>query len=180
MVDSVDGDGNVTERPKRFASPKQKKKKIKTDEDPRVDEVYSILKTYSEKSKLKDNATTYGEHVANKLRSYSDFIRLNTEHKINYILHESDMLMLQQNNQPDYSIHFPGPSSSNNSFIPLHSIGTSSGNTNTLSPLSLYSAPSFTQNNNFSPLPSSSVPLTPTHETILNTQENASPYYNIN
>lgn len=177
VVDSVDGDGKVTERPKRFASPK-KKKKIKTDEDPRVDEVYSILKTYTEKKKLKDNATTYGEHVANKLRSYSDFIHLSTEHKINCILHESDMLMLQQNNQPDYSIHFPGPSSSNNSFISLHSIGTSSGNTNTLSPL--YSTPYFTQNNNFSPLPSSSVPFTPTHVTILNTQENASPYYNIN
>lgn len=128
---------------------------------------------------MRDNATTYGEHVANKLRSYADFIRLNTEHKINCILHESDMLMLQQNTQPDYPIHFPGPSTSS-SFIPLHSIGTSSGNTHTLSPL--YSAPSFTPNNNFSPLPSSSVPFTPTHENnSLNTlQENASPYYNIN
>lgn len=179
VVDSVDGDGKITERPKRFSSSKQKKKKIKTDEDPRVDEVYSILKTYAEKNKVKDKATTYGEHVANKLRSYTDFIRLNTEHKINCILHESDMLMLQQNNQTDYPIHFPGPSSSNNSFIPLHSIVTSSGNTHTLS--SLNSAPSFTPNNNFSPLPSSSVPFTPIHESnSLNTQENASPYYNIN
>lgn len=128
---------------------------------------------------MKDNATTYGEHVANKLRSYSDFIRLNTEHKINCILHESDMLMLQQHNQPGYPINFSGSSSSNNSCIALHSIGTSSGNTHTLSPL--YSSPSFTQNNDFSPLPASSVPFTPTHESnSSNIQENASPYYNIN
>ena len=155
----------------------KKKKKIKTDEDPRVDEVYSILKTYAEKNKIKDNATTYGEHVANKLRSYADFIRLNTEHKINCILHESDMLMLQQNKQPDYPLHFSGPSSSNNSFIPLCSISTSSGNT--LSPL--FTATSFTPNNNLSPLPNSSIPFTPTNESnSLNTQENAPPYYNIN
>jgi len=173
--------GKLQNDQRDFHRQNKKNKKIKTDEDPRVDEVYSILKTYAEKNKVKDNATTYGEHVANKLGSYTDFIRLNTEHKINCILHESDMLMLQQNNQPpDYPIHFPGPSSSNNnSFISVHSIGTSSGNTHTLSPL--YSAPSFTSNNNFSPLPSSSVPFTPTHESnSLNTQENASPYYNIN
>lgn len=164
--------GKLQNDQRDFHRQNKKKKKIKTDEDPRVDEVYSILKTYAEKNKVKDNATTYGEHVANKLRSY-------TEHKINCILHESDMLMLQQNNQTDYPIHVPGPSSSNNSFIPLHSIGTSSGNTHTLS--SLNSAPLFTPNNNFSPLPSSSVSFTPTHESnSLNTQENASPYYNIN
>lgn len=130
-------------------------------------------------NKIKDNATTYGEgeHVANKLRSYADFIRLNTEHKINCILHESDMLMLQQNKQPDYPLHFSGPSSSNNSFIHLHSISTSSGNT--LSPL--FTATSFTPNNNLSPLPNSSIPFTPTNESnSLNTQENAPPYYNIN
>jgi len=127
VVDSVDSDGKIKERPKPFSSPKPKKK-IRTDEDPRVDEVYSILKTYTEKNKLKDNASTYREHVANKLRSYSDLIRMNTEHKINCILHESDMLMLQQNNQHYYSINFSSPSSNDNSFIPLHSMGVSSSN----------------------------------------------------
>ncbi|KAF0727649.1 zinc finger MYM-type protein 1-like [Aphis craccivora] len=43
----VDSDGKIKERPKPFFSPKPKKK-IRTDEDPRVDEVYSILKTYTD------------------------------------------------------------------------------------------------------------------------------------
>lgn len=50
VVDSVDGDGEITQRPDIFIT--KTKKKIKTNEDPRVDEVYSILKTYTEKNKI--------------------------------------------------------------------------------------------------------------------------------
>ncbi|XP_012278708.1 uncharacterized protein LOC105698760 [Orussus abietinus] len=42
----------------------------------------------------RDGAAVYGEHVANKLRTYDAFTRADVEHKINCILHEADMRVL--------------------------------------------------------------------------------------
>ena len=43
----------------------------------------------------RDEAAVYAEHIANKLRKYNVFIRLDVEHKINCILHEADLKLLQ-------------------------------------------------------------------------------------
>ncbi|CAH1100635.1 unnamed protein product [Psylliodes chrysocephalus] len=70
-------------------------KKRQRQEDPRIDEAYSILKD-SLAQKTRDESTVFGEHVANKHRKYNSKIRSIVEHKINDILFLADMGYLSQ------------------------------------------------------------------------------------
>ncbi|XP_012275796.1 uncharacterized protein LOC105697239 [Orussus abietinus] len=61
-----------------------------------INETLTESQTFTGVGIQRDGATVYGEHVANKLRTYDAFTRAEVEHKINCILHEADMHVLYQ------------------------------------------------------------------------------------
>lgn len=63
------------------------------EEDPRISMAFQILKDTHSRVNLanRDRFTTYGEHVGNKLRRYSDKVAALVEHKINNILFNLDI-----------------------------------------------------------------------------------------
>ena len=66
-----------------------------TEEDARIGEALSILKTAVAKQTVEtrsnDESSTYGQHVANKLRKYSPRVRDMVQYHINTVLYHADM-----------------------------------------------------------------------------------------
>lgn len=100
---TIEDNENTTARAQKGEREVQPKSKAKSDirkrqreEDPRIDEAYSVLK-HTLAQKPRDESSVFGEHVANKHRKYNSQIRSIVEHKINNILFEADMGYLSQN-----------------------------------------------------------------------------------
>ncbi|XP_060865751.1 uncharacterized protein LOC132941624 [Metopolophium dirhodum] len=86
-VDEIISPGNPNQ-------PRKKNKKNTTNTiDHKIDEAFNILKrsASSFKSNSSDECTTYGAHVANKIRSYPPQTRAIVQHYINNILFDADM-----------------------------------------------------------------------------------------
>lgn len=81
--------------------------KRSTPSDPQIDEAFKAIKVLTGNRPKRDSFDVYGEHVANKLRTYNVFVRADVEHQINCLLHDADMKMLYQsqerlNQRPTY------------------------------------------------------------------------------
>ena len=77
-----------------FIAPPLPKRTRKNEEHSIVDMAFQILKDSHERcttSTKSDRFSTYGEHIANKLRTYPGKVVSIVEHKINNILFEADM-----------------------------------------------------------------------------------------
>ncbi|CAH1115123.1 unnamed protein product [Psylliodes chrysocephalus] len=73
----------------------------------KLTKVLKAIKALTGNRSKRDSFDVYGEHVANKLRTYKAFIRSNVEQKINCLLHDADTQMIYQsqeqwNQRPTY------------------------------------------------------------------------------
>lgn len=85
---------NATEKGLEKPICTSRKRRKCNQEDPRIAAAFNILTSSQERrlnQKVSDRFSTYGEHVANKLRTYSTRSQAVAEHKINNILFEADM-----------------------------------------------------------------------------------------
>lgn len=117
--------------------------------DPQVDEAFKAIKALTENRPKRDSFDVYGEHVANKLRTYNAFTRANVEHKINCLLHEADMQTLYQSqgqfNERTTSLPpliASTASSSSYSYLPPLTVSTASSSSYSSSVLSPYASES--------------------------------------
>ena len=67
-----------------------KRKKIISEEDPRIEEAFRILKK-STAAETQNPYSAYGQHIAQKMMGYSSRTRILVEHAINNVLFEADM-----------------------------------------------------------------------------------------
>lgn len=95
-VDETD-ECNLLEKETRNSSKRSRKMKLSQDGH-RVEQsfdtlqdMYSYAPARTQFMPLQDRFSTYGEHVANKLRTYSTRTQAIVEHAINNILFEADM-----------------------------------------------------------------------------------------
>lgn len=82
------------ETPKRksdFCSPRKIKRSAIKTKDSRAEEAYEILKDTVKNRSFRDASTIYGEHIASKHRTYSQYTRNVIEHLIGNILFDADM-----------------------------------------------------------------------------------------
>lgn len=91
---------NIQEKPTAIAIVEQENHtekrhlKRKAYEDPRLNEILQIIKssvTAAAAISTMDECSVYGQHVANKLRSYSAKTRTMVEHNINNELFKADL-----------------------------------------------------------------------------------------
>ncbi|KAF5293884.1 hypothetical protein FQA39_LY13589 [Lamprigera yunnana] len=107
---------------KQFASPKQipRNKKLKTAEDPRVQESYHILKAVA--NRKKDRFDVFSEYVSARLRTLDERSSLCAEKAINDILFDAEMGKYSGSSTANPML--PGFSStsrsSSRSFTPIH------------------------------------------------------------
>lgn len=66
---------------------KRNKIELSSNSSPKTDETIKSLN----RSLSEDSCATYAAHVANKLRSYTQQVRVQVEHAINNILYEADI-----------------------------------------------------------------------------------------
>ncbi|GLV35892.1 hypothetical protein CBL_09890 [Carabus blaptoides fortunei] len=117
ILDNGDTQEPVPATPKRiFTSPRKPMKRKLPREDPRVDYAFSVLKEL--KNSPKDECSTYGDHVANKLRKFNDSVRAIVMHRINNIIFDAEMghntVVHEQQQKESASPHYTesSPSSS--------------------------------------------------------------------
>lgn len=102
---------------KLFVSPKKTPaKRRRPGEDPRVAYAFDVLKNCA--TKEKDECSTFGEHVASKLRKFDDMTRTKAMHHMNTVLFQIEMeyysnIAPQQQQQQNFNLASnPSPSTS--------------------------------------------------------------------
>lgn len=138
--------GEARDTSKVFAAPKKTSaKRRRPGEDPRVAYAFDVLKTCSIKET--DECSTFGEHIASKLRKFDDMTRTKAMHHINTVMFQIELdyyrniahapqqqqqqtFTLSPNPSPSTSIHQPSWSPS-----PLHNTSSYS---DSMSPLQDY------------------------------------------
>ncbi|XP_053970934.1 uncharacterized protein LOC128872351 isoform X1 [Hylaeus volcanicus] len=86
----MESDSSSNQSPTTPVPPKRRRRVSERKDDGRLEKAFQILNT-SLPWEQPDECDTYGKHVANKLRSYSNRTRVRVEHAINNILFEADM-----------------------------------------------------------------------------------------
>ncbi|KAJ8971599.1 hypothetical protein NQ314_000614, partial [Rhamnusium bicolor] len=72
--------------------PKQKRKKINRQDESKFEEAYTILKAaVAALATTSDPADIFGQHIAGKLKQYSQKARVQVEYAINNIIYDADM-----------------------------------------------------------------------------------------
>ena len=131
-----------------FLSPKRHQGKKREQEDPRLSAAYNILQNVA--NAPKDECSTFGKHVATKLKKFDDRVRSVVMHLMNNIIFDAEMG--KYNNYGHSSVQTPPPYAQEPSAY-VH----------TLSPSSTYSAHSIQSqglsNSQFSDSQSSLTPL---------------------
>lgn len=126
-MENRESSSNLRKILKRALPPKSSISK-RPKEDPRVEEVYNILKTtVAENKNERDEHDVFGEYVARTLRTLDSPSKVLAKHYINQVLFEAEMRRLQQppyaqlppHHQSAYSsaTTTPLPSSSNSTLF---------------------------------------------------------------
>ncbi|XP_031329439.1 uncharacterized protein LOC116182869 isoform X2 [Photinus pyralis] len=135
-------------------------------EDPRIDEVYSILKsTASERPVTRDDNDVFGEYVAKTLRTLDSHSRIVAKHYINQNLFDAEMgrfrqplLHMQSQFQPQYSSSASAHSSTTVTPFPSPSLSLGNPNQNSQQQFSTnQSLPA--SNHQITPTPMQTAPL---------------------
>ncbi|XP_072384669.1 uncharacterized protein [Diabrotica undecimpunctata] len=90
------GPSNRVGPPKRqvLATPNRSKKQKNTD-DPRLIRAFNILDSVTNVSR--DECSTFGEHITEKLRKFTDHKRSILMHKINHLIYDAEMELYSKN-----------------------------------------------------------------------------------